>query len=126
MDCADFPDAIDTVLDHLEVVEARVAELEAERDKAQANYQFMVNRAVEGKDGGKPLSAYREQGEKLAAMERERGAALARVAELEAAIAKALPSFNRLSFEEQFQEVDRHGYIARLFAMLPDERREGV
>jgi hypothetical protein len=54
---------------------ATIVRLTEERDKAQANYQFMVDKACDEK-----LPAYREMGVKLAAMEAERDKALAEVA----------------------------------------------
>jgi multidrug efflux pump subunit AcrA (membrane-fusion protein) len=45
----------------------RIAEVEQERDKAQANYDWMVQNAIDNK-----LPAYREQGQKMAELEQER------------------------------------------------------
>lgn len=68
----------------LEDTNERITELEAERDKAQANYQFMVNRACNEK-----LDGYRELGSKCASLEEERDVALTEVARLKAEIEEA-------------------------------------
>lgn len=58
--------------------------LRAERDKAQANYRFMVERAADEK-----LDGYRELGARAAAAENERDEALAELARMKARPAEA-------------------------------------
>lgn len=65
--------------DELSALRARVAELEAECDRARANYQFMVERAADEK-----LDGYRELGARAAAAENECDRLRARLATLEA------------------------------------------
>jgi hypothetical protein len=65
-------------LDALFPTASEFARVEKERDKAQKNYQFMVERACDEK-----LDGYRELGAKAAAAENALDSARARIAELE-------------------------------------------
>lgn len=63
--------------------DAEVAELRAGLEKAQANYQFMVERACDEK-----LDGYRELGTRLATSEQARDSLRAQLAEKDAEIAR--------------------------------------
>ena len=78
--------AISCARDGTLILHARIKDLEQERDEAQRNFQFMVDKAAD-----KHLPAYREQGQKLARMEERNEKLCARVKWLEGENERALP-----------------------------------
>lgn len=114
--------------------DAEVAELRAGLEKAQANYQFMVERACDEK-----LDGYRELGTRLATSEQARDSLRAQLAEKDAELArlKAIqPEFDRLRelekacllelgtrdpgvIRDYAQELSRHRYARGPFAKGP-------
>jgi hypothetical protein len=106
------------------LLKKRITELEAERDEARANYQFMVNRACNEK-----LDGYRELGAKCASLEEERDAARAEMKRLRSdkELAEAFASERRIERDAAKAELmGVYAKVERLKATCATERKTGI
>ncbi len=96
-------------------------ELRAQRDKAQANYQFMVDRAANEK-----LDGYRELGAKCAELERERDEARDEVNRLKARMEAEAKDWPQEAVNEMVEDMIalRKEYVRAAFKRGAEAQRE--